>query len=62
MKLTTDVALLLLLAVDNDIFIYFMPEVLTMKLTESMNIFYISHSVACTIKLNIKETFLGNKS
>ena len=41
MKLTTDVALLLLLAVDNDIFIYFMPEVLTMKLTESMNIFIL---------------------
>ena len=32
-----------------------------MKLTESMNISYISYRVACTIKLNIKETFLGNK-
>ena len=32
-----------------------------MKLTESMNIFYISDRVACRIKLNIKGTFLGNK-
>ena len=32
-----------------------------MKLTESMNIFYISDRVAGRIKLNIKETFLGNK-
>ena len=38
-----------------------MPEVLTIKLTESMTIFYISYRVACTIKLNIKVTFLGNK-
>ena len=32
-----------------------------MKLTESMNIFCVSLMVACTITLNIKETFLGNK-
>ena len=32
-----------------------------MKLTESTNISYISYRVACTTKLNIKETFLGNK-
>ena len=39
----------------------FMPEVLTVKLTEPMNIFYIRHMVVCTIKLNIKKTFLRNK-
>ena len=31
-----------------------------MTLTESINICYISDIVACTVKLNIKETFLGN--
>ena len=55
MKLTTSVNLLLLSAVDNDIFIFFLSQVLTMKLTESMNICYISDRVACTIKRNIKE-------
>ena len=37
-----------------------MSQVLTMKLTESTNICYTSDRVACTVKLNIKETFLGN--
>ena len=31
-----------------------------MTLTESTKIFYISDRVACTVKLKIKETFLGN--
>ena len=31
-----------------------------MTLTESTNICYISDIVASTVKLNIKETFLGN--
>ena len=31
-----------------------------MKLTESANICYISDSVSCTIKQNIKENFLEN--
>ena len=31
-----------------------------MKLTESMNICYVSDRVACTIKRDIKETFLEN--
>ena len=31
-----------------------------MKLTESKNICKISETVACTVKLNIKENFLGN--
>ena len=34
----------------------------TMKLNESMNICYISDTVACTIKVNVKETFVGNDS
>ena len=37
-----------------------MSQVLTMKSTESTNICYISERVACTIKGNIKETFLEN--
>ena len=31
-----------------------------MTLTESTDICYISDRVACTVKLNIKETLLGN--
>ena len=31
-----------------------------MKLTESMNTCCTSDRVACTIKVNIKETFMGN--
>ena len=61
MKLTTDVTLLLLSAVDNDIFAHlFISQLSTMKLTESTNIWYISDGVAPTIKVNIKEPFLGN--
>ena len=37
-----------------------MSRVFTMTLTESTNICYISGIVASTVKLNIKETFLGN--
>ena len=37
-----------------------MSEVLSMTLTESTNICYISDKFACTVKLNIKESFLGN--
>ena len=37
-----------------------MPSVLTMALTESTNMCYISDRVSCTVKLNIKETFLRN--
>ena len=37
-----------------------MSQVLTMMLSESTNICYISDTVACTVKLNIKDTFLGN--
>ena len=33
-----------------------------MKLTEWMNICYVSDRVAYTIKMNVKETFLGNDS
>ena len=33
----------------------------TMKLTESMNTCCTSDRVACTIKVNIKETFMGNE-
>ena len=59
MKLKTSVTSLLLSAVDNDLF-FFMSQSLTMKLTESTNICFISDRVACTVKRNITETFLEN--
>ena len=37
-----------------------MSQVWTMKLTESMNICYASVRVSHTIKVNIKETLMGN--
>ena len=37
-----------------------MLEVWNMKLTESTNIFCTSDKVVRTIKVNIKETFMGN--
>ena len=37
-----------------------MLQVWTMKLTESMNICYVNVRVSCTIKVNIKETFMQN--
>ena len=37
-----------------------MLEVWTMKLTESTNIFCTSDKVVRTIKVNIKETCMGN--
>ena len=41
---------------------FFMSQVWTMKVTESTNICYVSDTVACTIKMNVKETFMGNDS
>ena len=61
MKFTADVILLILSAVNNDIFFLFSTlQMWTMKLTESMNICYISDRIACTIKVNIKESFMEN--
>ena len=37
-----------------------MSQVWNIKLTESMNICYVSVWVSQTIKVNIKETFMGN--
>ena len=42
------------------IYLFFMSRMLTMTLTESTNICFVSIRVACTVKLNIKENFLGN--
>ena len=39
-----------------------MSQVWTMKLTESTNICYVSDMVTCTIKMNVKQTFMGNDS
>ena len=33
-----------------------------MKVTKSTNICYARDTVACTIKINVKETFMGNGS
>ena len=57
MKFRTDVTLLFLSAVNNEICLLFMVKVWTLKLTESMNIFCISDRVASAIKLNIEETW-----
>ena len=55
MKLTTDVTLLFLSAGDNGIFVlFFMSLVWTMKLSELMNICYVSIRVSRTTKVNIK--------
>ena len=39
-----------------------MSQVWTMKLTESTSICYASDRVACTTKMNVKETFMRNDS
>ena len=39
-----------------------MSQVWIMKLTESTNICNVSDRVACTIKIDVKETFMGNGS
>ena len=39
-----------------------MSQVWTMKVTEPTNICYVSDTFACTIKMNVKETFTGNDS
>ena len=62
MKSTTHVTLLFLLAVDNGIFVYFLCQVWTMNLNESIDISYVSVRVSRTFKVNIKETFMGNDS
>ena len=61
MKLTTNVILLFLSAVNTDIFVYFlMLQVRAMKLTESTNTCCTSDTVVCTIKVNIKVRFMAN--
>ena len=62
MKLTTDVTLLFLLAVENGTFVYFLCQVWTMNLNESINICYVSVRVSLTFKVNIEETFMENDS
>ena len=43
-------------------FLFRMSQVWIMKVTESTNIRYVSDTVACTIKMNAKETFMRNDS
>ena len=55
MKLAIDVTLMFLSVADSDIFVYFfMSQVWTTKLIESMNTCHFSERFACTIKVNIK--------
>ena len=56
--LTTDITLLYLSPVNNDIFILLL-QVCPMKFTESINIWYVSVRVTCIIKVNIIKTFTG---
>ena len=37
-----------------------MLQVWTIKSTKSTNICYLSDKIACTIKMNIKKTFMGS--
>ena len=60
-KLTTNVTLLFL-SIVNNLCLFFTSQVWTMKVTESTNVCYVSDTVACTIIMNIKETFMGNDS
>ena len=60
MKLTFDATLLFLSAVNNMFIYLFMLQGWNMKSTESTNICCTSDSVACSIKMNIKEAFMGN--
>ena len=39
-----------------------MSQVWTRKLTETTSICYASDRVACTIKMNVKKTFMRNDS
>ena len=55
MKLAMDLTLLFLSVADSDIFAhFFMPQVWTMKLTESTNTSHFSDRFARTVKVNIK--------
>ena len=60
MKLTFDVTLLFLSAVNNMFVYLFMLQGWNMKSTESTNICCTSDRVACSFKINIKEAFMGN--
>ena len=37
-----------------------MSQMWTMKVTALTNFYYISDGNACTVRVNIKETFMGN--
>ena len=39
-----------------------MSQVRTMTLTESTNICYVSETIACTVIMNVNETFMENDS
>ena len=59
MKLATNVTFLFFSVTDSDIFVYFfLSQVWTMKLTESINTCHFNDRFACTSKVNIKE--MGN--
>ena len=63
MKLTADVTLLFVSVLNNMyLFCFLMSFVWTIKLTESTNICYVNDTVACTIKMNVNQTFMGNDS
>ena len=63
MKLATDVIFLVLLSMNNDLFIYVFAtnmgcEIIYVSTTELKNIPYISARVTCTINLSVEETWI----
>ena len=60
MKFTTDVTLLFLSAV-NSIYLFFCVTGVDYDINW-INEYYVRDTVACTIKMNFKETFMGKDS
>ena len=63
MKLATDAIFLVLLSMNNDLFIYVFAtnmgcEIIYVSTTELKNIPYISARVTCTINLSVEETWI----
>ena len=58
MKLTTDLNLLRIPVLDNNIFIYFYVTSMDYEITESINICHFSDRFTTRIKVNIKEIFM----
>ena len=63
MELATDVIILVLSSVNNDLFVYVLAtgvgcEITCVGITELNNVAYISAKVTCTIKFSVKVTWM----